>query len=128
MAVGVEADGFPGFEDRVDEVVRPVPVTCGEAGAAGEQACRRDPEASGGADRVRLGSAVGEVLGDRRVVPVRRVVGDHELVSARASTGLAKLAVCQPSADSLENVTVASSVPFSDHSVPVCVPVLALDL
>ena len=43
-------------------------------------------------------------------------------------TGEAKMTCCQPEADSLVNVAEASKVPPLDHRLPMCVPVLALDL
>src|SRR4051812_39757490 len=44
------------------------------------------------------------------------------------ATGVAKLACCQPVADSLVNVTVLSRVPVLVHRWPTCVPVLAAPL
>ena len=39
-------------------------------------------------------------------------------------TGVEKVAVCHPLADSLEKVTSASLVPLLVQSVPICVPLL----
>ena len=44
-------------------------------------------------------------------------------VLAEIATGEANVSVCQPDADSLVNVPVASSVPLAVHRLPVCVPV-----
>ena len=47
---------------------------------------------------------------------------------AVTATGAVKLSCCQPCVDSPVNVPVASLVPLAVHSVPVCVPVFAIDL
>jgi hypothetical protein len=50
------------------------------------------------------------------------------VVLAVTATGLGRVAVCQPVADSPVNVTVLSRVPVFVHRPPVCVPVLPLPL
>ena len=50
------------------------------------------------------------------------------MVPAVTATGVASVAVCQPVAVSLANVTVASRVPVELHSEPVWVPLLPAPL
>jgi hypothetical protein len=50
------------------------------------------------------------------------------VVSGCTTTGFENVAVCQPDADSLVNVTCARRVPSALHRLPMCVPVLAAAL